>query len=96
MTYVCFLQFFAEVCQEHDFLFVILRVIVTKLPTHILKNCTTRTFNSVTFRKIRCTIIVIDTNCTEMSFCDAVKGHVILSFMAFLHYVGVARYEYAN
>ena len=45
-----------------------------KLQTHILQNCTTRTFHSMTFRKIRFEIIVIGTNCTEMSFHEAVKG----------------------
>ena len=30
------MPFFDEVCREHEFLFVILRVIVMKLQTHIL------------------------------------------------------------
>ena len=75
-----FFRFFDEVCQEHEFLLVILRVIVTKLQTHILQTCTTRTFHSMTFRRIRFKIIVIDTNCPEMSFHEAVKGYIIRCF----------------
>ena len=89
------MPFFDQVCQEHEFLFVIFRVIVMELQTHILQNCTTQTFNLMTFRKIRFKTIVIDTNCTDMSFHEAVKGHNIPCFTAFLHYVGVARYEHA-
>ena len=74
------MPFFDEVCQEHQLLFVILRVVVTKLQTHIVQNCTKRTFTSRTFEKIRFKVIVIDTNCTKMSFREAVKGHTIPCF----------------
>ena len=65
MTDVCkFFSFFDDVCQEHELLLVILRVIVMKPQTHtcILQKCTKRTFTSMTFRKSRLKVIVKDTN----------------------------------
>ena len=68
MTYECFLPFFAEVCQQHEFLLIFLRVIVMKLQTHILENFTTRTFISMTFQKIRFKIIVLIDSTRMVSF----------------------------
>ena len=66
-----FFAFFDEACKEHEFLFVISCVKVMKLQTHVLQNCTKQTFTLMTFRKIKFKIIVTDTSCAEMSFCEA-------------------------
>ena len=75
-----FFTVFDKVLQEHEVLFVILRVKVMKLQTHILQNCTKLTFTSMTFRKIRYKISVIDTNWTEVSLHEADKGRTIPRF----------------
>ena len=48
----------------------------------------------MTFRKIRFESMVIRTNCTEMSFHEAVEGQAISGFYGGLHYVGMARGEH--
>ena len=80
-----FLPFFDEVCQERVFFMVILRLKVMKLQTHTLQRCTKRTFMLMTFRKIRRKIIVIGSNYTEMSFHEAVNGHIIPCFIPSYH-----------
>ena len=76
------MPFFNEFCQEHEFLFVILRMIVIILLAHILVLLRVDWTIFVTFVRglFSFKIIVIDTDCTEMSFHEAVKGHIIRCF----------------
>ena len=68
-----------------------------KLQSHILLKCTTGTFISLTGDAGELSvfeIVLIHTNCTEMSFHEAVKGHIISCFYAVFHYVVGARQEH--
>ena len=61
-----------------------------KLQTHTSKLYKTNLYFNDFPKAYRFKIIVIDINCTEMPFLEAVRGHIIPCFMAFLLNVGVA------